>query len=52
MIRMDKGVQLSSDASASIKASGLLGDKYLDIKTGSHPRFFVRGIRSGMSWKW
>jgi phospholipid/cholesterol/gamma-HCH transport system substrate-binding protein len=34
-IRMDKGIQLFSDASASIKATGLLGDKYLDIKTGS-----------------
>ncbi|MEW6418414.1 MAG: MlaD family protein [Nitrospirota bacterium] len=34
-IRMDKNIQLFSDASASIKATGLLGDKYLDIKTGS-----------------
>ncbi|NCO68033.1 MAG: hypothetical protein COY75_10150 [Nitrospirae bacterium CG_4_10_14_0_8_um_filter_41_23] len=34
-IKMDKGIQLFSDASASIKATGLLGDKYLDIKTGS-----------------
>jgi len=34
-IRIHKGIQLFSDASASIKATGLLGDKYLDIKTGS-----------------
>jgi phospholipid/cholesterol/gamma-HCH transport system substrate-binding protein len=43
MIRMDKGVQLYSDAAASIKASGLLGDKYLDIKTGSHPPVLQQG---------
>jgi phospholipid/cholesterol/gamma-HCH transport system substrate-binding protein len=43
MIRLDKGVQLSSDAIASIKASGLLGDKYLDIKPGSHPPFLRQG---------
>lgn len=34
-IRISKDVQLFSDASASIKATGLLGDKYLEIKTGS-----------------
>ncbi len=34
-IRLKKGVQLYSDASAAIKATGLLGDKYLDIKPGS-----------------
>jgi len=43
MIRMDKDIQLYSDASASIKASGLLGDKYLDIKTGSHPPVLRQG---------
>ncbi|MFZ3138261.1 MAG: MlaD family protein [Thermodesulfovibrionales bacterium] len=34
-IRIRNDIQLFSDASASIKATGLLGDKYLDIKTGS-----------------
>lgn len=34
-LRLYKDVQLFSDASASIKATGLLGDKYLDIKIGS-----------------
>lgn len=34
-IKINKGIQLYIDASASIKATGLLGDKYLDIKTGS-----------------
>jgi len=34
-IRVQKGVQMFSDASASIKATGLLGDKYLEIKPGS-----------------
>lgn len=34
-IRLKKGLLLYSDASASIKATGLLGDKYLDIKPGS-----------------
>ena len=43
MIRLDKGILLSSDASASIKASGLLGDKYLDIKPGSHPPVLRQG---------
>jgi phospholipid/cholesterol/gamma-HCH transport system substrate-binding protein len=35
IVRMDKDVTLFSNASASIKASGLLGDKYLHIKTGT-----------------
>jgi phospholipid/cholesterol/gamma-HCH transport system substrate-binding protein len=43
MIRMDKGIQLYSDATASIKASGLLGDKYLDIKMGSKPPLLAQG---------
>ena len=43
MIRMDKGIQLYSDAAASIKASGLLGDKYLDIKVGSKPPLLTQG---------
>jgi phospholipid/cholesterol/gamma-HCH transport system substrate-binding protein len=34
-IRVQKDVQLFSDAKASIKATGLLGDKYLDVKPGS-----------------
>ncbi|MFZ6016580.1 MAG: MlaD family protein [Nitrospirota bacterium] len=34
-IRINRGIQLFSNASASIKATGLLGDKYLEIKTGS-----------------
>ncbi|MBE0425511.1 MAG: MCE family protein [Nitrospirae bacterium] len=34
-VKMDKDVKLYSDASATIKAAGLLGDKYLEIKTGS-----------------
>lgn len=34
-LRLYKDIQLYSDASASIKATGLLGDKYLDIKIGS-----------------
>jgi phospholipid/cholesterol/gamma-HCH transport system substrate-binding protein len=42
-IRINKDVQLFSDASASIKATGLLGDKYLDIKTG----FVMPILKSG-----
>jgi phospholipid/cholesterol/gamma-HCH transport system substrate-binding protein len=34
-IRVQKKVRMFSDASASIKATGLLGDKYLEIKPGS-----------------
>lgn len=34
-LRIQKGVPMFSDASASIKATGLLGDKYLEIKPGS-----------------
>ncbi len=34
-LKLYKDIQLFSDASASIKATGLLGDKYLDIKIGS-----------------
>jgi len=42
-VRMDKNVTLYSDASASIKAAGLLGDKYLDIKTGLTKPFLTNG---------
>jgi phospholipid/cholesterol/gamma-HCH transport system substrate-binding protein len=42
-VRVQKGVQLFSDASASIKATGLLGDKYLEIKPG----FAEPALRSG-----
>ncbi|NWF98785.1 MAG: MCE family protein [Nitrospirae bacterium] len=34
-LRMRKDVTIYSDATASIKATGLLGDKYLEIKVGS-----------------
>jgi len=34
-VRINKDIRLYSDASASIKATGLLGDKYLEIKIGS-----------------
>lgn len=33
-VRLNRDVALYTDASASIKAAGLLGDKYLEIKTG------------------
>jgi phospholipid/cholesterol/gamma-HCH transport system substrate-binding protein len=42
-IKIDKSVQIYTDASASIKASGLLGDKYLDIKTGSEKPLLGKG---------
>ena len=42
-ISINKGIQLFSDASASIKASGLLGDKYLDIETGSKKPILKKG---------
>ena len=34
-LRVNKDVVLYSDASVGVKATGLLGDKYLEIKTGS-----------------
>src|SRR4030042_3644120 len=34
-VRLTKGIQLFSDSRATIKAAGLLGDKYLDIQTGA-----------------
>jgi phospholipid/cholesterol/gamma-HCH transport system substrate-binding protein len=42
-ISINKGIQLFSDASASIKATGLLGDKYLDIETGSKKPILKKG---------
>jgi len=42
-IKIDKSVQIYTDASASIKATGLLGDKYLDIKTGSEKPVLGKG---------
>lgn len=43
MLRLNKEVRLYSDATASIKASGLLGDKYLDIKIGSNQPLLTQG---------
>ncbi|OHE59243.1 MAG: hypothetical protein A2Z47_07640 [Thermodesulfovibrio sp. RBG_19FT_COMBO_42_12] len=34
-VRIRKDIQLFSDSRATIKAAGLLGDKYLDIQTGA-----------------
>ena len=34
-LRIDPGVRIYKDAQASIRSSGLLGDKYLDIRIGS-----------------
>ncbi len=34
-LRVDPGVKIYKDAQASIRSSGLLGDKYLDIRIGS-----------------
>jgi len=42
-VRMNKEVTLYSDARASIKAAGLLGDKYLEIKTGSEKPVLTDG---------
>lgn len=42
-VRMNKEVALYSDARASIKAAGLLGDKYLEIKTGSEQPVLTNG---------
>jgi phospholipid/cholesterol/gamma-HCH transport system substrate-binding protein len=36
-LRIDPGVTLYSDASAGIRTTGLLGDKFLEIKVGSLP---------------
>lgn len=42
-VRMNREVKLYSDASASIKAAGLLGDKYLEIKPGLEDPVLVDG---------
>jgi len=42
-VRINRGIHLNSDASASIKATGLLGDKYLDIRIGSQPPLLKKG---------
>jgi phospholipid/cholesterol/gamma-HCH transport system substrate-binding protein len=34
-VRINKGVPLYSDVSAVVKATGLLGDRYLEVKSGS-----------------
>ncbi|MDA8169763.1 MAG: MlaD family protein [Nitrospiraceae bacterium] len=36
-LRMNPGVVLYSDATASVKTVGFLGEKYLDLTTGSEP---------------
>jgi len=42
-LRIDPGVKLYSDASGAIKATGLLGDKYLEVKIGSKKPFLKSG---------
>lgn len=42
-VRLKKDTRLFSDASASVKATGLLGDKYLEIKTGTVKPTLKRG---------
>ena len=42
-MRIDKNIQLYNDAGASIKATGLLGDKYLDIQPGSQKPALQKG---------
>ncbi len=42
-IRVNRDIPVFNDASASIKATGLLGDKYLEIKTGSQKPALAKG---------
>lgn len=42
-LRMNTKVKLYSDASAAIKATGLLGDKYLEVKIGSKEPYLKSG---------
>ena len=42
-VRMNREVKLYTDSSASIKAAGLLGDKYLEIKPGNTEPVLVDG---------
>ena len=44
-LRMNPGVILYSDAGAAIKATGLLGDKYLAVTTGSRKPVLKEGDR-------
>lgn len=44
-IRIDDGVVLYSDATIGIKSTGLLGDKYLEIKTGQKKPELKNGDR-------
>jgi phospholipid/cholesterol/gamma-HCH transport system substrate-binding protein len=42
-LRIDNKVKLYSDASAAIKATGLLGDKYLEVQIGSKEPYLKGG---------
>ena len=42
-LRIDTKVKLYSDASAAIKATGLLGDKYLEVNIGSKEPYLKSG---------
>ena len=46
-LRIRRDVPVYSDAVASIKAAGLLGDKYLEINTGSQPPQLKNGDTLG-----
>jgi phospholipid/cholesterol/gamma-HCH transport system substrate-binding protein len=42
-LRLEKAVQLPSDSVASVKSSGLIGDKYLEISPGAESDFVAPG---------
>jgi phospholipid/cholesterol/gamma-HCH transport system substrate-binding protein len=42
-LRIDKGVQIDSEAIASIKTSGIIGDKYVSISPGAGEHMLSNG---------
>ncbi|MDY0132703.1 MAG: outer membrane lipid asymmetry maintenance protein MlaD [Desulforegulaceae bacterium] len=42
-LKIDKSVNLSADVIASIKTSGLIGDKYIQLSPGGDPKFLEPG---------
>jgi len=42
-MRINKGVQVDSDAIASIKTSGIIGDKYVSVSLGGGEHYLANG---------
>ena len=54
-LRLNKDLQLSDDSMASVRTSGLIGDKYVSLSRGALTRYSALGAPSrkqNLPWIW